>query len=89
MSNKKRKHADRDSDSETEDDEDRENKAPTTDSKNGDEDGRQAKRVKTSPEKRVFKTGGGSKIPKMGSANRGKGLSLSRLNMLARPKDRR
>lgn len=94
MSNKKRKYAS--SDDETEE-EGKENRAPhVTD----EAEGPKAKKAKTSsaaaatsPQKRMFKTGGGSRIPKMGNAAQGTrakgGLSLSRLNMLARPKDRR
>lgn len=97
MPNKKRKYAS--SDDETEE-EGKENQVPpvTTEEKEGPK----AKKAKTSseggaatsPQKRMFKTGGGgSRIPKMGNAAQGVkgkgGLSLSRLNVLARPKDRR
>jgi len=92
--NKKRKYAS--SDDETEE-EGKENQAPTA---TDEVEGPKAKKVKTSsegaatsPQKKMFKTGGGSRIPKMGNATHGAkgkgGLSLSRLNMLARPKDRR
>ena len=91
MPNKKRKHAAPD------EEEDGENQAPMNDAQAEDEaQGPKAKRAKTSesvatsPQKKVFKTG--SRIPKLGGASGSKGkgvLSLSRLSMLARPKDRR
>lgn len=94
MPNKKRKYAS--SDDETEE-EGKENQAPPA---SDGKEGPKAKKAKTSsggaatsPQKRMFKTGGGSRIPKMGNAAQGAkgkgGLSLSRLNVLARPKDRR
>ncbi len=96
MSNKKRKYAF--SDDETEE-EGKENQAPTVTTE--EKEGPKAKKAKTAsaaaatgPQKRMFKTGGGgSRIPKMGNAAQGAkgkgGMSLSRLNVLARPKDRR
>ena len=95
MSNKKRKHAGSD-----DEDEERENRAPPSDTRTQDDEreGPRTKRAKTSegpitsPQKKMFKTGGGSRIPKFGGKGDGKGkgvLSLSRLNMLARPKERR
>ena len=99
LSNKKRKHADPDTESEAE------NIDPQgmdlDKSHSGDEDeGRAKKKIRTgseapevtkkgrmmtkngSPAKRRM-TGGGATTPKKG------GLSLARLNMLARPKERR
>ena len=97
MANKKRKYADPD-------DEDLENVAPGAteagekpqENRDDEEDGPRAKRAKMTPKAgtRPQKKGnGGSRIPKLGGATpkgKGKGvLSLSRLNMLARPKERR
>lgn len=89
MPNKKRRRADSD-------DEDIENIAPT-DTTDQHEEGPRAKRMKSSPKKdslignkgKSSKTSG-SAIPKLGGREKKKPvLSLSRLHMLARPKDRR
>ena len=88
MPNKKRRRADSD-------DEGVENIAPT-DTTDEHENGPRAKRVKSSPQKDGLVSGKGknsktgSTIPKVGEKEKKKAvLSLSRLHMLARPKDRR
>ena len=102
MANKKRKYADTDDDDDVENIAPG-TPAATSEKQKGDDsdEGPRAKKVKmsemgertptTSPQKKV--TGRGSRIPKLGGATpkgKGKGvLSLSRLNMLARPKERR
>lgn len=90
--NKKRHRADSD-------EEGIENQNPTD--PNNEDNGRSPKKQKTMQKeekldaklngKRKGAAAGGSRIPKMGGAKeRSRGvLSLSRLNMLARPKDRR
>ena len=94
MSNKKRRRAD--SDTEAEDDE---NVDPMTVNANNDDEPKTKKqRMNTSLEKRADappsptkRSAAGSRIPKPGSAKGTgrKGISLGRLNMLARPKERR
>lgn len=92
IGNKKRHRADSD-------DEGIENQQPTD--PDNEDNGRSPKKQKLAPKEdkidaklngqRKGTTASGSRIPKMGGAKeRGRGvLSLSRLNMLARPKDRR
>ena len=105
MPNKKRKHADSDDDEieNRENKPPATDAQATTDEQKDGPKVKRAKTSEnattTSPQKRIFKTvgggagGAGSRIPKPGGARAGKGkggvLSLSRLNMLARPKERR
>ncbi len=101
ISNKKRKHTDSDSETEEPDTENVDPNAFDHDS-GGEEDGQpQAKKQRrmdshppqdiagrTSPIK-TRKTGAGSRIPQFGKGKGRVGLTLGRLNALARPKERR
>lgn len=72
---------------EEDDDDERENSKSVAE----DEEGPQAKKVRQwMPEQGRKDAGSGSRIPKLGKGAKGRGiLSLSRLNVLARPKERR
>lgn len=93
MSNKKRRRAE--SDTETEDEENVDPMA--VDAVDDDQPKAKKQRMNTSREKTVEapspskRPAAGSKIPKLGGAKEKgrKGISLGRLNMLARPKERR